>query len=153
MQAKQAHIRIAVMAMLAMLLLQGCSLQRFVNNMMAGDDVLSDVTDPSADLSYEDELAREAGAYSAEADAAKVYYDEKTGLAVSKAQYYAYNITDAVKYYGIYIAIPCAIVGFMMRRLIRNSASLRKLGLVLELGIPIAYVILAYVLSAVADSI
>ena len=154
MQAEQTYIKKTVIfvLLLSAMLLQGCSLQRFVNNRMAGDDILGDVTDPNSDYSYEDEIAREVGAYEAEGQAARTYYDEKTGLAVSKVQYYAYNITDAFKYYGIYIAIPCAIVGFLMRRLIRNSASLRKLGLVLEVGIPIAYVILAYVLSAVADS-
>ena len=153
MQTEQAYMKMWAILVLvfAALFLQGCSIQRFVNNMMAGDELLDDVSDPQSELSYEDEMARQAGAYTGEAQAAKTYYDEKTGMAVSKVQFYAYNITDAVKYYGIYIAIPCAIVGFLMRRLIKNSASLRKLGLVLELGIPIAYVILAYVLSAVAD--
>lgn len=155
MQTKQTYLRrIAIIVMSLMLCLNvGCSIQRFANNMMAPDELLDSVADPNSELDYKDEAAREAGAYQAEAQAAQTYYDEKTGLAISKVQYYAYNITDAFKYYGLYIAIPCAVIGFLMRRLIKNSASLRKLGLVLELGIPIAYVVFAYILSAVADSV
>ena len=155
MQTKQTYLKCICIFLLALMLClcTGCSLQRFMNNMMAPDELLEDVADPNTQLDYKDEAARQAGAYQAEADAAKTYYDEKTGLAVTKVQYYAYNITDAFKYYGLYIAIPCAVIGFLMRRLIRNSASLRKLGLVLELGIPIAYVVIAYILSALADSV
>ena len=81
------------------------------------------------------------------------YYDEVTGLQVSRAQYYAYHITDAVKYYGWYIALPCFCVGFLVRRLVKGSASLRKLGLFLELWVPLIYILIAFVLSAVAGRI
>ena len=81
------------------------------------------------------------------------FYDKRTGQAITQAQYYANNITDAVKFYGIYITVVCAVIGFLIRRLVLNSASLRRMGLVLEVFIPIAYIILTYGLAFLADQV
>ncbi len=110
--------------------------------MESGTGALMDLSNP----------AQETDA-SAELDKMDQYYDEKTGEAISKTQYYAYHMTDAFKLYGLYVAIPCAGFGFIIRRVVKGSASIRKLGLVLEIGIPLLYILCTYILAAVADAV
>lgn len=151
MQTGKASLKVILAIVLASFICSGCSIREFSDNMMVDQGTLNRVADPQSEMDYRDEAKREMDVYGDLADDAKVYYDEKTGDAVSEVQYYAYNITDGFKYYGIYVTIFLAAVGFLLRRFVRNSASIRKLGLMLEIGIPVIYVVLAYVLSAIAD--
>ena len=131
------------------LFLPGCSMEditSFTNDKVASDQerLYSLSSDPEGKGAQAVERAgREA----------RDCYDEVSGTYVTRSQYYAYNVTDAVKHYGWYVALPCFLLGFTVRRLVHSSASVRKLGLFLELWVPLIYVFLAYVLSAVADRI
>lgn len=84
---------------------------------------------------------------------ARNYVDEKTGQAVTKAQHDAYNATDTVKKYGIYIASTCFALGLLLRAFVKESVSIRRFGLALMLAVPAAYFVLAYVMSLIADKI
>ena len=153
MQTKQARVKIAIFALLTCLILTGCSASRFIDNMAMDQGTFNNIVSPDGDKDLNAEIEREKDAYGVEADAAKAYYDEKTGVMITETQYYAYNMTDNFKKYGLYVTIFFFAIGFLMRRFIHNSASLRKLGFVFEVCVPFVYILLAYVLSAVADSL
>lgn len=154
MSKQQTHLKLITVLISAALILSGCSVSRFVDNMTMSDEQFNNVVGIGGGTrDLDSEIEREKDAYGVEAEAAKEYYDEKTGVVISETQYYAYNITDSFKKYGLYIAVFFFAVGFLMRRLIKNSASLRKLGMVFEICIPLVYILLAYVLSAIADKL
>lgn len=139
----------AISLVIMALALAGCSFEDidgFVGEKVLSDqeDIYSLATDPEGE-------GREAVGKAGETT--KRYYDEVTGLEVSRAQYYAYHVTDAVKTYGLYIVIPSFVLGFAVRRLVHGSASVRKLGLFLELWVPFLYWVLTFVLSALADGV
>ena len=142
------HIQSVLMMVLmlhAALFVTACGasdVKEFVTMVEADRDTLDDMSDPSGQRQYDKEI-----------DKYKTYYDEKSGETISEVQYKAYTFTDAFKKYGLYVAIPCACIGFLIRRLVKSSASLRKLGLVLEVAIPLVYIVLAYVISAIADAV
>ncbi len=149
MPAKQTSISryfMMVLILLTAVMMTACGVEEFTQQMMADDDFISEVSDPAGDADAMGELSREADVY-------QVYYDEKTGMAVSKVKYYSNNIADGVKYYGIFIALPSCVIGFLIRRLVKGSAGVRKFGFVLEIWIPIAWVVLAYVISFLADKV
>lgn len=79
------------------------------------------------------------------------YYDKKSGKMVSKTAYYTNNVTDAIKLYGGYFTLFSAVIGFLIRRLVKNSVAVRRLGLALEVGVPIAYFVIIYGMSYIAD--
>ena len=143
------YILIILTTFIIATVISGCSLTDYFLSKKADDETLYWLSDPDSDLS-----TANVGIDSAEGDIeAKTYVDEKTGAMITRTQYYAYHITDAVKLYGLYITVPCFAIGFLIRRFVHTSAAVRKWGLVLELAIPFVYVLLAYVLSAVADNL
>ena len=139
---------------LVLTFLSGCSVSDYFLNKRADDQTLYNISDPNSELPNVDFNLGSDISFDANTNIeSRDYIDEKTGAAITKTQYYAYHVTDAVKLYGLYITIPCFGIGFLMRRFVHSSAAIRKWGLVLELGIPFVYVLLAYVLSAVADKL
>ncbi len=136
---------VVLLCLICMVLLTGCSFKEYIDTFSTDNETLREIADPSINVELEEKHLSP--------DGTPLYFDDKTGAYVTMAQYYAYNITDAFKLYGLYITIPCFGIGFLIRRFIKNSASLRRLGLVMELAIPFLYVLLAYVMSAIADRI
>lgn len=134
----------------------GCSLSDYLLNQKTDDETLYDLSDPNSELpgiEVGNPLDGTGGININVNTTEKVYIDSKTGNAITQTQYYANNITDAVKLYGLYITIPCFAIGFLIRRLVHTSAAVRKWGLVFELAIPFVYGLLAYGLSAIADNL
>lgn len=135
--------------MLSVLLLSGCSFQQKYDQHVANDDktlnsfLNSEVIDYSV---YKDEV-------DVNAQDAKVYFDEKSGQMVTEAQYKAYSVVDNIKYYGFWIALGSFSIGFIIRRFVQNSVNVRRFGILLEVAIPVVYVLLAYIGSYVADRI
>lgn len=80
------------------------------------------------------------------------YYDEKSGQYVSKAQYKANNLVDNLKTFWIPVCVISFFIGFMIRRINHTSATLRKIGLFLEIIFPILLTLLVYIACALADS-
>ena len=129
--------------------LSGCSLREKYDIHVANDEkTLNDfVNNEAVDYSvYKDELGQTG------ADA-KIYFDEKTGLMVTKAQHTAYTVIDSIKQYGLWIALGSFSLGFLIRRFVKDSVAIRRFGLLLEIAIPLVYIILAYVGSYIADRI
>lgn len=83
---------------------------------------------------------------------AENYYDEKSGEYVSKAQYKANNLVDSLKTFWIPVCVISIFIGFMIRRINHSSATLRKIGLFLEVVFPLLLTLLVYIASALADS-
>ena len=83
---------------------------------------------------------------------AENYYDEKTGQYVSKAQYKANNLVDNLKTFWIPVCVISFFIGFMIRRINHSSATLRKVGLFLELIFPFLLTVLVYIACVLADS-
>jgi hypothetical protein len=150
MQAKQTHMKRIGFLMLFIalfgVLTTACGVNDFTNNLMTDQQFLSEVSDPQGNANVRGELSREAGVY-------QNYYDEKTGESISKVKYYANHITDGIKYYGMFIAIPCFVGGFLIRRLVKGSAKIRKIAFVFEIWVPVAWIVLAYLMSFFADKI
>ena len=153
MQKRNAHLMLAIMLVSIFTFCTGCGVTRFVDNMVMDDESFRSFTDPSADKDLNAEVDREMNAYRTEADAAKQYYDEKSGQAITTTQHYAYDISDNFKHFGFYVAIGSFAIGFLIRRFVRNSASIRRLGFVFEIWIPVLYVLLVYIIAAVADKV
>ena len=119
--------------------LTGCSSDDVTQKLKIDQQVINDVTSGSDTTSS--------------IEAEKQYVDEKTGAAITEVQYNAYHVSDTFKKYGLYIAFPSFCLGLLIRCLVHSSASIRRFGLVLEIGIPFIYILLAYVMSAVADQL
>ena len=133
-------------------LLSGCgSFQSKYDRHVANDDrtlnsfLRNEVIDYSV---YKDEL--DDGIDPAQA---KTYFDAKSGQMVTEAQYKAYSAVDNIKLYGFWIALGSFSLGFIIRRFVQNSVMIRRFGLLLEVAIPVVYILLAYVGSYVADRI
>lgn len=81
-----------------------------------------------------------------------VYYDEKSGSYVTGAQMKANGFADSLKTVWPPVTIVSFALGFLIRRFVHSSATIRKLGLLFEIGIPVLFTIVVYVVSGMADS-
>ena len=88
-----------------------------------------------------------------EAEAEELIYDARTGLYLTKAEIRMDNIVYNIKLYGFYIMVFCVLIGFFIRRVQKESVTFQRLGLVLEVAVPIAYLFLSYGMSYIADRI
>jgi hypothetical protein len=78
------------------------------------------------------------------------YLDEKTGHMISRRQYLWNDASDKAKR-KIYIAFGSFAIGFLIRRLSEKSVTMRKMGLILEIPIPILYIMAMYMIAWHAD--
>ena len=140
MMNKAFALLLVVMAVVA---LSGCAMNDFAMTMMADQETLDDAADPMGEHDYEGEVSK-----------AKEFYDEKTGVTITKSQYYAYSFTDQFKVYGLYIVLVSVVVGILIRFTIgRHSSSLTKISTTLIIVVPIIYGILWYLFSILADRV
>lgn len=132
-----------------MTVLSGCSFQQKYDQHVANDDMTlnSFLNDEVINYGvYKDELDADTGEV-------KAYPDAKTGQMVTKSQYQAYTLVDNIKLYGFWIAIVSFSIGFLTRRFVKDSVNIRRFGLLLEMAIPLVYILLAFVASYAADRI
>jgi hypothetical protein len=134
--------RVIPLLMVAMMvLLVGCNANEIVQKAVHGSDTVSEIAQGGS-VDAQGEIANE-----------KQYIDQKTGQTITAAQYEWNNRSDMFKLYGLYIALFSFAFGFLIRRLVKSSASLRKFGLVLEVVVPFFYIFFAYIIAMLADNI
>ncbi len=123
-------------------------------NIQTSKDVVNDYFDKekdNVDLKFNSFSAKDIVEGNKEASE-DVYYDRKSGEYVSITQYKANNFVDSVKEVWPYVTIICFMFGFLIRRLVKSSATLRRFGLLLEIFIPLLFALFVYVISYAADS-
>lgn len=141
MQITTVNRIVPFMAVVILLFLTSCNANEIVYKATHGSEAVSDIAhggtvDPQGAIAEE-----------------KQYIDQKTGQTITAAQNEWNNRSDRFKLYGLYIAMFSFVFGFLIRRLVRSSAFLRRLGLIMEIAIPFFYVLFAYLLAMFADKI
>jgi len=148
--------RISSILSVLLIYISGCSLEEFGNiATKTADKNVSDIGNYLGD----GEQSITFDSYSAEDVISgpkdledNCYYDEKSGEYVSAAQYRANHLVDAIKIVWLPSCALSIFVGVIIRKLVKGSATIRRLGLFLEAGFPIIFSTLVYILCACADS-
>ncbi len=120
--------------------------EQMAHDVVAGNDVTLENTIKQDHLSAGDVIS------GVNNDGETVYYDEKSGEYVTGAQMRANGFADSLKAVWPPVSIVSFALGFLIRRFVKSSATIRKLGLLFEIGIPVLLTIVVYVVCGMADS-
>ena len=119
-----------------------------IDDFINGEDV--DVGVKFDTYSAQDVINEHDGVYG-ESDG-RIYYDEKSGQYVTRAQFRANNFVDALKQFWGPCCLALFVLGFTIRRINHSSATIRRFGLLLEIIFPAVLTTVVYVVCAIADS-
>ncbi len=82
----------------------------------------------------------------------QTYYDAKSGQYVTRAQVKANSAADSLKKVWAPISVISFVIGFLIRRFVHSSATIRRIGLVFEIAVPLLMTIVVYAVCGAADS-
>ena len=120
--------------------ISACSIEDVQDYLDVSTQTIKSVADGNPDASGMKEYAKE-------------YVDEKTGQTVTATQFRVNSISDALKKYGVMVAIPCFVFGFLLRRILKGSSTIRRVLLFIEIGIPFFWFVITYVTAFIGDSL
>ncbi|AOZ97840.1 hypothetical protein [Butyrivibrio hungatei] len=141
---------VSVISMIFIFALSGCSY--ITENVAAGQESVNEYLD-SGNINVKFDTYSAGEMVGGVGDAtSNVYYDAKSGEYVEAGRYKINKGADALKAVWPPISIFCLAVGFLIRRINKSSAAIRKFALIMELVIPISLTIIVYVFCYAADS-
>ncbi|WP_155839536.1 hypothetical protein [Butyrivibrio proteoclasticus] len=141
---------ISLISIICIFALSGCSY--ITDNVAAGQESVNEYLDNgNINVKFDTYSAGEMVEGVKEA-AGNTYYDAKSGEYVEAGRYRINKGADALKAVWPPISIFCLAVGFLIRRVNKSSAAIRKFALIMELVIPIVLTVIVYVFCYAADS-